>query len=204
MGTKRKHMQEENDAESSAEELLKEVIKQLIKIVGIIGQINPSATIVINNYYGTCEKDVTATKATVAKEDKSPVVDRDEQKERILNYVDKLCDMVIDSWRKKYLSLWCDVLSLLEVNDEIYEIGKQVGTRFNRNLVANIIHLLGNYEGPKTGIFKQWSAKHIAITLEGTHECSTRAQLGMDPSPVIKKAILKLMLSPKYSAVASL
>lgn len=192
-------MQKENDAESSAEVLIKEVIKQLIKIVGTTGQINPSATIVINNYYGTCEKDVTATKATAAKEDKSPVVDRDEQKERILNYVDKLCDMVIDSWRKNYLSLWNDVLSLLEVDDVIYEIGKQVGTRFNRNLVANIIHLLGNYEGPKAGIFKQWSAKHIAIALEGTHECSTRAQLGLDPSPDIKDAILKLMLSPKYN-----
>lgn len=158
--------------------------------IGSVGQLNPMATTVVNNYYGDNQRDK-AGKAPANKEVVRP---------QIIEYVGKTLLLVSDEWRNKYMDLWNDILKIDEVDAEVYEKGKQVGTTFNRNLVANIIHFLGNWQGKKKGVFKKWEAKEIAVHLEGTWECSTRTQLGIAPSTAIQNAILKLFKSPQYKS----
>ena len=156
--------------------------------IGSVGQLNPMATSVVNNYYGDSQK---------VKSDAAPA-DKETIRPQIIEYVGKTLLLVSDEWRNRYMNLWNDILNIPEVDAEVYEKGKQVGTTFNRALVANIIHFLGNYKGKKKGMFKKWEAKAIAIHLEGTWECSTRTHLGIDPSTAIQHAILKLINSPQY------
>ena len=156
--------------------------------IGSVGQLNPMATSVVNNYYGDSQKD---------RAEKTPA-DKEVIRPQIIEYVGKTLLLVSDDWRSKYMNLWNDILNIPEVDAEVYEKGRQVGTTFNRAFVANIIHFLGNYKGKKKGMFKKWEAKDIAIHLEGTWECSTRTHLGIDPSTAIQNAILKLINSPQY------
>jgi len=149
--------------------------------IGSVGQLNPVATTVVNNYYGDNQRDK-AEKTLANKEVIRP---------QIIEYVSKTLLLVSDEWRNKYMDLWNDILKIDEVDAEVYEKGKQV---------ANIIHILGNWQGKKKGVFKKWEAKEIAVHLESTWECSTRTQLGIAPSTAIQNAILKLFKSPQYKS----
>ena len=159
--------------------------------IGTVGQLNPMATTVVNNYYGEHQKD---------KDGNGTPEDKETLRNMILDYVGRTLYLVSDEWRNKYMSLWEDILKTAEVDATVYDRGKQVGTRFNRALVANIMHFLGNYKGKKQGVYKEWEAKKLAMQLEGTWECSTRNHLGIDPSTAIQKAILKLINSPEYKS----
>lgn len=156
--------------------------------IGSVGQLNPMATSVVNNYYGDSKK----------VKDNDATSDKESIRAQIIEYVGKTLLLVSDDWRSRYMGLWDDILNIPEVDAEIYKKGKQVGTTFNRAMVANIIHYLGNYQGIKKGMFKKWDAKNIAVHLEGTGECSTRTHLGSNPSTIIQKAIFKLINSQKY------
>lgn len=76
--------------------------------------------------------------------DSSQVLDpsnmRQHADEVILNYVDRLMPMVRKELVDKHRQLWKGILRLQPVRMQVYNKGKQQGTTFNRNLVAQIIH----------------------------------------------------------------
>ena len=98
-------------------------------------------------------------------------------KKNIMEYVSKLVTELSDEWTQKYLKVWDGILDLNIVAAIVYDPGKQQGTVFNRNLVANIIFYLG-----QKGAFKSpYNASRMARLLEGDPDSSVRAALGKYP-----------------------
>ena len=67
-------------------------------------------------------------------------------KKAIMDYIGRLAPLVCAAWREHYLQLWSDVLEADVVREKVYDRGKQQGTAFNRNLVAQIAHLMVDYD----------------------------------------------------------
>ena len=66
------------------------------------------------------------------------VADKSAIRTEILAYVNKLRRYVNDDWKNRYTKIWEEILDLEIIAQEVYTPGKQQGTDFNRNLVANI------------------------------------------------------------------
>ena len=154
-----------------------------------VHQLNPNATHVTNHYYG----DQFVPKEVQRNEPSAPEnATRNPQlsKKSILEYVMRLHPMhVRQEWREKYQALWEEILELPAVSATIYNKGKQQGTTFNRNLVANILHLMAE----KKVLTFTASAKNMAIVLEGDADASVRAQLGVMPPREIELSIMELV-----------
>ena len=102
----------------------------------------------------------------------------DTNKQVILDYVMKLHPAYISmEWVGRYRTLWNKILEISEVEDNIYNPGKQKGTTFNRNLVGNILHLMID-ENIITA-----NARTCASILEGNGDSSIQAQLRIAPQP---------------------
>ena len=96
----------------------------------------------------------------------------------ILAYVDRLRPHLADDWKSIYRRTWEDILDLDIVASLVYSPGKQQGTNFNRNLVANIVHYLSG----RGAYGNDYNAAHFAWLLEGSKDHSIRGALGRDPS----------------------
>lgn len=131
-----------------------------------VDNFNPNATTVVNNYYGEKQKSVPAAEKVLQD------AEREKRKADILQYVAKLSQYVSKDWKNRYETLWKNILALPEVEAEVYEPGKQKGTTFNRNLIANIICMM-----VRTEVFTTNNATHLTIALEGDKEHSVRNQL---------------------------
>lgn len=131
-----------------------------------VDNFNPNATTVVNNYYGDKQKSVPAAEKVLQD------AEREKRKADILQYVAKLSQYVSKDWKNRYETLWKNILALPEVEAEVYEPGKQKGTTFNRNLIANIICMM-----VRTEVFTTNNATHLTIALEGDKEHSVRNQL---------------------------
>ena len=131
-----------------------------------VDNFNPNATTVVNNYYGDKQKSVPAAEKVLQD------AEREKRKADILQYVAKLSQYVSKDWKNRYENLWKNILALPEVEAEVYEPGKQKGTTFNRNLIANIICMM-----VRTEVFTTNNATHLTIALEGDKEHSVRNQL---------------------------
>lgn len=131
-----------------------------------VDNFNPNATTVVNNYYGDKQKSVPAAEKVLQD------AEREKRKADILQYVAKLSQYVSKDWKNRYETLWKNILALPEVEAEVYEPGKQKGTTFNRNLIANIICMM-----VRTEVFTTNNATHLTIVLEGDKEHSVRNQL---------------------------
>ena len=131
-----------------------------------VDNFNPNATTVVNNYYGDKQKSVPAAEKVLQD------AEREKRKADILQYVAKLSQYVSKDWKHRYETLWKNILALPEVEAEVYEPGKQKGTTFNRNLIANIICMM-----VRTEVFTTNNATHLTIALEGDKEHSVRNQL---------------------------
>ena len=131
-----------------------------------VDNFNPNATTVVNNYYGDKQKSVPAAEKVLQD------AEREKRKADIMQYVAKLARYVSKDWKNRYETLWKNILALPEVEAEVYEPGKQKGTTFNRNLIANIICMM-----VRTEVFTTNNATHLTIALEGDKEHSVRNQL---------------------------
>lgn len=131
-----------------------------------VDNFNPNATTVINNYYGDKQKSAPAAEKVLQD------AEREKRKADILQYVAKLAQYVSKDWKNRYETLWKNILALPEVEAEVYEPGKQKGTTFNRNLIANIICMMVRAE-----VFTTDNSTHLTIALEGDKEHSVRNQL---------------------------
>jgi hypothetical protein len=111
-------------------------------------------------------------------------------KERIINYVDRLEPMVKKEFRDNYYELWNGILDLKEVKESVYDKGKQQGTTFNRNLVAQIIHQIKDKVYVATA-----NTVQMAECLEPEKGANhpVRQKLGEVPCKTIKKSVDKYM-----------
>lgn len=151
--------------------------------IGTVQNYNPNATTVINNNYGNGAKP----------QEPMSMIDRSAIRQEIITYVGKTLNLVEERWKPVYIELWNDILDLKEVSAEVYDRGRQQKTIFNRKLIANIIYYLGNFKGNGTGLYGNYSATPLVKALEGTTECSTRTELGSQPSKEIRDAITPLL-----------
>lgn len=154
-----------------------------------IENFNPNATQVTTNYYG----DQFVPKGQVRKEVSSPESETQlatRNPQLIIDYVMRLHPMhVRQEWIEKYQALWEEILELPVVVSRIYDKGRQQGTTFNRNLVANILHLMAEKKVLVTD-----NATKLAMTLEGTSDTSVRAQLGVMPPKEIESSVGKMIV----------
>ena len=111
-------------------------------------------------------------------------------KKSIIDYVMKLHPVYVSKeWQDKYEGLWKAILELPVVADRIHDKGRQQGTTFNRNLVANILHLMAE----KKVLAITANATKMAEVLEGDANASVRAKLGEMPSREIEQAVESLI-----------
>lgn len=156
-----------------------------------VHQLNPNATHVTNHYYGDqfVPKEVQRNEpSALAPENATRNLQL--SKKSILEYVMRLYPLhVRQEWIEKYQALWEEILELPAVSATIYNKGKQQGTTFNRNLVANILHLMAEKKVLTTD-----NATKLAMTLEGTSDTSVRAQLRVMPPKEIESSVGKMIV----------
>ena len=108
----------------------------------------------------------------------------------IIDYVMRLHPShVRQEWQEKYQALWKSNLELPAVACKVYDKGRQQGTTFNRNLVANILHLLAE----RRVLTINANPTEMAKLLEGDANASVRAKLGEMPEKVIGLAVTELV-----------
>lgn len=113
----------------------------------------------------------------------------------IKEYVGRLKSLLSADWSEEaYEKLWDDVLALPSVKAVAKKIGKQQGTTFNRNLIANIMHTMTD-----KGVFGVKATNQaMAEALEGTKDHSVRDAVGKSPEDrAMKSAIEKLIADRK-------
>ena len=133
------------------------------------------------------------------KKEPAPATDTEIINKEILGYVGKTLCLVEEQWKPIYMDLWNDILKLRDVTAEIYDRGRQHNTTFNRNFVANIIYYLGNFRKNGAGLYGSYNATKVVTELEGKTGCSTRTELGQQPSHDIRLALDALL--KKYDIV---
>ena len=140
----------------------------------------PGAT--VNQYQGAAPKAAPAPENAT----RNPQLSQ----KSILGYVMRLYPShVRQEWQDKYQALWEEILGLSAVADKIYNPGRQQGTTFNRNLVANILHLLAE----RRVLTINANPTEMAKLLEGDANASVRAKLGEMPEKVIGLAVTELV-----------
>ena len=111
-------------------------------------------------------------------------------KNSIMEYVNRLKPLVKEDFKKEYDEFWMQILDIEEVKQQVYNKGKQQNTTFNRNLVARIIHQIGN-KVYLVGINDQQYAEYLEPGKGKNH--SVRQQLCLMPETPIKKAIERFL-----------
>ena len=128
--------------------------------------------------------------AVVEEQSQNATCNSQPDKKSIIDYVMKLHPVYVrKEWQDKYKELWKQIMELPAVSATIYNKGKQQGTTFNRNLVANILHLMAE----KKVLALTANATKMAEMLEGDTNASVRAQLGVMPPKEIELAVGVLM-----------
>ena len=111
-------------------------------------------------------------------------------REAIMEYVERLRPLVAEAQQAGYSLLWTRVLELQEVRQLVYNRGRQQGTTFNRDLVAQIIHQMG------TRVYLPSArAVQMAECLEPSkgRDHPVRQRLGENPPSAVKKAVERLL-----------
>lgn len=147
----------------------------------------PNATTVspTYNYYGNA-KNPQKKSAEQADEELKNVY-----KKEILDYVGKLSPYVSDGWVKTYDTMWLAILKLPSVEEEIFEVGNQHDTNFNRNLVASIIWVMVTQD-----VLKEKVKTALAEILEGNKKHSVRLAMNF-PDDDMTKAIKEIIENEK-------
>lgn len=112
-----------------------------------------------------------------------------------LEYVGRLKEMVSTEWRERYLELFRRIFALPEVRVAIAVVGRQQGTTFNRNLVANCVQLVLQ----ENDIFLPTAnPSRMAERLENNKDHSVKAALGVVPPDMeLKDAVKEVIKESK-------
>ena len=109
--------------------------------------------------------------------------------EAIIEYVKRLKPLVKQELQGSYEGLWLNILELKEVRMQVYNKGKQQDTAFNRNLVAQITHQLGD----RVYVASANPSTMVEYLEPGKgREHAVRHKLGEMPEKPIKNAIEEL------------
>ena len=146
-----------------------------------IGQLNMIIESGANVYY----------QQNAAESEKANDGDHLQGKEAILDYVGRLMPLVRNEYQANYEDLWQGILELNEVKLQVYNRGKQQDTTFNRNLVAQIIHQMGQ-RVYIVGASDQQMAEYLEPEKGKDH--SVRKKLGESPEAPVKRAIETLFV----------
>ena len=122
----------------------------------------------------------------------TPDANQKQGKEAIMDYLWRLKPVVKEQYISVYAEIWDGILELQEVKMQIYQKGKQQDTTFNRNLLAQLIHQVGDriYQ-PTANTVKM--AEYLEP--EKGIEHPVRQKLGESPDKPIKKAVEEYMKS---------
>lgn len=96
------------------------------------------------------------------------------------------------------MKIWEDILNLPEVASKVYKPGKQWGTNFNRDLVANILYHLRTRKIYDVVYKDNYNGAALAQALEQDKEHSVKHALRENPPKDVKDAIDDL-LNSKYA-----
>ena len=107
-------------------------------------------------------------------------------KDAIMEYVKRLMPVVREEYQSVYSEMWLGILDVKEVKLQVYNKGKQKGTTFNRDFVAQIIHQLGSriYMPEANAVVM---AEHLEPEKGRDHP--VRQKLGESPDKSIKNAV---------------
>ena len=157
---------------------INQTINNTVINVGKVEHLNTNPTTVNTTIIYGSQPEETNAKASEPKP--QDPVETAPIRDEILLYVSCLRTKLAEEWKSRYQKVWADILDLEAVSSKVYDPGKQQGTNFNRNLVANIVHYLNG-----KGAFNEYNAAKFAFLLEGTSDHSVRAALGSNPNPDI-------------------
>lgn len=115
-----------------------------------------------------------------------------------MEYVGRLKDMVTPAWEERYMELFKRIFALPQVRVNIGIIGKQQGTTFNRNLVANFVQIMLQ----EHDIFEpSANPSRMAEKLENNKDHSVKVALGAVPEDKqLKKAVKDIIEESKKNA----
>jgi hypothetical protein len=114
-------------------------------------------------------------------------------RKEILNYVSRVRPLLTDEAKSDYMKVWEDILDLREVEALVYKPGKQKGTNFNRDLVANILYFLRNWKIYRVVYKQDYNGAALTEALEQDKEHSVKHALRDDPPQDIRDAITAMM-----------
>lgn len=116
----------------------------------------------------------------------------------ILNYVSRVRPLLTDEAKCTFMKMWEDILALPAVEIKVYKPGKQWGTNFHRDLVANILYYLRTRKIYKVVYKDNYNGAAMCEALEGDRDHSVKHALRNDPPKDVCEAIDK-MLKEKYT-----
>lgn len=172
--------------------------------IGKAINVNPNATTIENKFYFGSDGDM---RETALKEPNTPMssnkklntmtlremlkndlIDTLPIQKDIMNYVSCIRPYVKADCEKHYMQLWTRLLDHDSMKIDLYDPGKQ-DCRFNRNLVANIIHYLDG-----KGFYReQYNSSEMTRAVEGDVDNPVRKAFRSDPDPVYCNIIDELL-----------
>ena len=165
--------------------------------IGTAYNVNPNATKVENTFILGNGKDAAAAmrEAVGAKPEEN--IDITPIRKEILNYVSRVRTLLTDEAKSTFMKMWEDILALPEVENKVYKPGKQWGTNFNRDLVANILYYLRTRKIYSVVYKDNYNGAAMAESLEGDRDHSVKHALREDPAMDVRDAI-DALLKDKY------
>lgn len=165
--------------------------------------VNPAATVVNNTFNISSGHEATAAvKEALDAKPASPFdrlrepeenIDITPIRTEILNYVSRVRPLLTDEAKSTFMKMWEDILSLPEVESKVYKPGKQWGTNFHRNLVANILYHLREHKIYKVVYRDNYNGAAMAEALEGDRDHSVKHALRDEPPVEVRDAIDTLL-----------
>lgn len=175
--------------------------------IGTAYNVNPNATKVDNTFIiGSQEEGKKAMGEAMKGKPENPFERLREPEENIditpirteiLNYVSRIRPLLTDDAKSSFMKIWEDILALPEVEALVYKPGKQWGTNFNRDLVANILYHLRERKIYKVVYKDNYNGAAMTEVLEGDRDHSVKHALRNEPPKEVREAIDKL-LKEKY------
>ena len=175
--------------------------------IGTAYNVNPNATTVENTFIiGSQEEGKKAMGEAMRAKSENPFerlrepegnIDITPIRTEILNYVSRIRPLLTDDAKSSFMKIWEDILVLPEVEALVYKPGKQWGTNFNRDLVANILYHLRERKIYKVVYKDNYNGAAMTEALEDDRDHSVKHALRNEPPKEVREAIDKL-LKEKY------
>jgi len=122
------------------------------------------------------------------KEQEISVQEKVLKREEWLRFLDPIKRLFVQEWHDNFEKRWTLILKLPTVEKRMKEVGKQQNTKFNRKLLAQIIHYVGHTRKAMLG----YRATTITRLLGFKTQSSIRTDLGIDPDKEIIEELVRL------------